>query len=92
MPFVKYLLGIILAAYRDFESRINLVDDKLPVIEQVRAAIKGKIGKFTKSEIMELVPSIGKASVENSLKRLVEEGTIERHGRGKATFYTRGDI
>ena len=55
MPFVKYLLGIILAAYRDFESRINLVDDKLPAIEQVRAAIKEKIGKFTKSEIMDLV-------------------------------------
>ncbi len=91
MPFVKYLLGIILAAYRDFESRINLVDDKLPAIEQVRAAIKEKIGKFTKSEIMELVPGIGKASVENSLKKLTEDGVIEKHGMGKATFYTRND-
>ena len=91
-PFIKYILGIILAAYRDFESRIHLIDEKLPAIEQVRNAIKEKIGKFTKSEIMELVPSIGKASVENSLKRLVEEGAIERHGRGKATFYTRRDI
>ena len=91
MPFVKYLLGIILAAYRDFENRLNLVDDKLPAIEQVRAAIKEKIGKFTKSEIMELVPAIGKASVENSLKQLTEEGAIERHGKGKATFYTRND-
>lgn len=51
MPFVKYLLRIILAAYRDLENRINLVDDKLPAIEQVRAAINEKIGKFTKSEI-----------------------------------------
>ena len=91
MPFVKYLLGIILAAYRDFESRINLVDDKLPAIEQVRDAVKEKIGKFTKSEIMELVPSIGKASVENSLKKLTEEGVIKKHGKGKATFYTRND-
>lgn len=91
IPFVKYMLGIILAAYRDFESRINLVDDKLPAIEQVRGAIKEKIGKFTKSEIMELVPSIGKASVENSLKKLTEEGVIERHGSGKSTFYTRRD-
>ena len=80
-----------MAAYRDFESRINLVDDKLPAIEQVRAAIKEKIGKFTKSEIMELVPSIGKASVENSLKKFTEEGVIERHGSGKFTFYTRRD-
>lgn len=82
---------IILAAYRDFESRINLVDDRLTAIEQVRVAIKEKIGKFTKSEIMKLVPGIGKASVENSLKKLVEDGVIEKHGKGKATFYTRND-
>ena len=88
-PFVKYILRIILSAYRDFESRINLVDEKLPAKEQVRNAIKEKIGKFTKSEIMELVPTIGKASVENSLKELVKEGVIERHGNGKTTFYTR---
>jgi len=90
-PFIKYLLGIILSAYRDFESRINLTDDKIPALEQVRNAINEKIGKFTKSEIMELVPTIGKASIENSLKKLVEENFIERHGKGKATFYTRTD-
>ena len=33
---------------------------------------------------MELVPSIGKASVENSLKKLTEEGVIKKHGKGKA--------
>ena len=90
-PFVKYLLGIILSAYRDFESRVDLFDEKLPAIDLVRKAINVKIGKFTKSEIMELVPSIGRASVENSLKKLTEDGTIARHGKGKATFYTRKD-
>lgn len=90
-PFIKYLLGIILSAYRDFESRINLTDDKKPALEQVRNAINEKIGKFTKSELKELVPTIGKASIENSLKSLVEENFIERHGKGKATFYTRTD-
>ncbi len=91
VPFVKYLLGIILAAYREFESRIELVDNKLPAVEQVRLAIKEKIGKFTKSEIMETLPGVGRASVENSLKKLTEEGVIEKHGVGKATFYTRVD-
>ena len=89
--FIKYLLGIILSAYRDFESRINLTGDKIPALEQVRNAINKKIGKFTKSEIMELVPTVGKASIENSLKSLVAENFIERHGKGKATFYTRTD-
>lgn len=89
IPFVKYLLRIILAAYRDFESRFTLVDDRLPAIEQVRSVVREQIGMFTKSEIAELAPGIGKASVENSLKKLAEEGAIERHGRGKATYYTR---
>lgn len=87
--FVKYLLGIILSAYRDFESRVDLINEQLPAIELVRRAVNDKIGKFTKSEIMEIVPSIGKASVENALKKLIEDGTIQRHGKGKSTFYTR---
>ena len=41
-------------------------------MELVRRAITEKIGKFTKSEIMELVPSVGKTSIENSLKKLVD--------------------
>ena len=40
---------------------------------------------------MELVPAIGKASVENSLKQLVKDGEIQRHGKGKSTFYTRNE-
>lgn len=89
VPFIKYLLGIVLSCYRDFEERIILVENKAPAIIMVRNAIKTKIGKFTKKEINELIPSISRASIENSLKQLLEEGHIERHGKGKATFYTR---
>lgn len=89
--FIKYLLGIILSAYRDFEDRVIQTDKKLPAIEQVRLAIEKTIGRFTKSEIMELCPGIGKTSVENSLKTLVEESFIMLHGQGKATFYTRNE-
>lgn len=88
-PFIKYILGIILSTYRDFENRVDIFDEKLPAVEMVRKAIGQKIGKFTKSEIMELIPTVSKASIENSLKSLVNEGVIERHGQGKATFYTR---
>ena len=50
-----------------------------------------KLGKFTKNDIMELVPSLGKATIENMLKKLTEEGYIERHGKGKATFYVKNN-
>lgn len=51
-----------------------------------------KIGKFTKSKVMELCPTISKASVENPIKQLVEQGLLLKHGNGRSTFYTRSDI
>ena len=36
---------------------------------------------------MELCPEIGRASVENALKKLCEEGKIEKIGAGCSTFY-----
>lgn len=90
-PFIKYILSIILASYREFESRVDLFGEKLSALELVRRAINKNIGKFTKSEIMALVPTVGKTSVENSLKKLVDEGIIVRHKTGKATFYTRNE-
>lgn len=75
-PFVKYMLRIILAAYRDFEERIKFVSEKLPAKEIVRRVIYSKVGKLSKSDITELCPSIGTKSVELALKQLVEEGVL----------------
>lgn len=38
VPFIKYLLGTILAAYKDFEERFSLVETKLPALEMVKQA------------------------------------------------------
>ena len=86
-PFIKYILGIILAAYRDFEERVNMVGKKMSAKDMVVKAIQSKIGKFTKNDIMELCPEIGRGSVENALKALCEEGIIKKEGQGRATFY-----
>lgn len=92
MPFIKYILRIILSAYIDFEERVDYVDEKIPTIDLVRNAVDRSIGKFTKRDMMELVPSVGKATIENMLKQLTEEGYIQRHGQGRATFYVRNNI
>lgn len=44
VPFIKYLLSTILAAYRDFEDRFKIVEEKLSVIDIVRKAVNNKIG------------------------------------------------
>ena len=85
------LLLIILAAYRDFEERIDIVGGRQNAVAIVRRAVSGRIGKFTKSELLELCPTISRTSVEGALRQLVKEGVIIRHGSGRATFYTRND-
>lgn len=89
MPFVKYLLGTILAAYKDFEDRFALVEKKLPAIETVRLATQNKIGRFSKQDIRELCPSLSLSSVEGALRKLVEAGELKREGNGKNTCYYR---
>lgn len=89
MPFVKYLLGIILSAYRDFEDRMEIVQPKVPSKEMVRKAVLQKIGYFTKQDIRELCPSLSISSIEGGLRELVAEGAIRREGQGKSTRYAR---
>ena len=89
IPFIKYLLGTILAAYKDFEDRFSIVGEKLPAVEIVRKATLTKIGKFTKQDIIELCPSLSLSSVEGSLRKLVQSGDIKREGVGKGSFYYR---
>ena len=89
VPFIKYLLGTILAAYKDFEDRFEIIGEKLPALEMVRKATKNKIGKFSKQDIRELCPSLSISSIEDSLRTLVKEGELMRGGSGKATYYVR---
>ena len=68
-PFVKYYLGILLKAYREFEDRVeHLKYRKLSKPERIRAVIEQKVGKITKKEIMEALPghqqSDGRANVD----------------------------
>ena len=35
--------------------------------------------------------TIGKSSVENVIKKLIEEGVLVKHGSGRAVYYTRSD-
>ena len=88
-PFVKYLLGIILSAYRDFEERLTLIDDKLSALKMVEKAANSRLGKFTKSDIQEECPSLARQTIEKALKQLCDAKKIEKKGSGSKTFYVK---
>ncbi len=89
VPFIKYLLGVILSAYRDFEERFSLVEKKQPALEMVRQASMNKLGRFTKQDIRELCPSLSVSTIEGALRKMVAAEEIKREGTGKNTCYYR---
>lgn len=89
VPFIKYLLGTILAAYKDFEDRFALVETKRSALDTVRLATQNKIGRFTKQDIRELCPSLSISSVEGALRKMVASRELKRDGNGKNTCYYR---
>ena len=89
VPFIKYLLGTILAAYKDFEERFALVETKISALEMVRRATMNKIGRFSKQDIRELCPSLSDSSIEGALRKLIELGEVKREGSGRTTCYYR---
>ena len=88
-PFVRYMLGVIVAAYRDFSSRVQvLVTSGMSKPDRIREVIKGTLGKITKAEIMEKCPDISQVTVQRTLIELQKKGEIIKLGGGRYTSYT----
>ena len=78
-----------LAAYKDLDERVALVETKLPALEMVRRASENKIGRFNKQDIRELCPTLSDSSIESALRKLVSDGELKKEGKGKNTCYFR---
>lgn len=89
IPFVRYLLGVVIAAYRDFSDRVQvLAVSGLSKPERVREMIKGTLGKITKAQIIEKCPDISKVTVERTLNKLLKDHEIIKIGGGRYAAYT----
>ena len=86
--FVRYMLGVILSAYRDFSSRVKvLITSGMSKPERIREIIKDTLGKITKTEIMQKCPDISQVTVQRTLNDLVKSGDIIKIGGGRYTSY-----
>ena len=90
--FIKYMLGIILSCYREFEKRVGVAwqsGAKSTSYDIVKQYVNSTIGTFTKQDALAGCPTLGSSSVEAALKKLVSEGALERLGSGRKTHYAR---
>ena len=86
--FVRYMLGIILSAYRDFSSRVRvLTTSGMSKPNRIREIIKDTLGKITKTEIMQKCPDISQVTVQRTLNDIIKNGDIIKIGGGRYTTY-----
>ena len=88
-PFVRYMLGIISAAYRDFSGRASvLAAGGISKPERIRELIKNTPGKITKVQIAEQCPYISGITIQRTLSELQKSGEIIKLSGGRYTAYT----
>ncbi|MBK5245053.1 MAG: Fic family protein [Eubacteriaceae bacterium] len=90
LPFIKYYLEVILSAYKEFSSRVELIQNKsLTKPERIRVLFDNTLQKLSKRMILEKCPDISMSTVEVTLGVLLKEGYIIKTGAGKNTAYIR---
>ncbi len=89
IPFITYMLGIVLASYREFSSRVRLLTTSgITKGDRVGEIIKQKVGTITKTEIMKKCPDISQITIQRALIDLQEQKKIIKIGGGRYTKYT----
>lgn len=94
VPFIRYMLAMILACCEEFEEYIGIMGTdgaRNSAYEQVKKYVGKTLGKFTGVDVLLHCPGVGRASALMMLKRLIAEGKVERYGGGRSTYYVKGD-
>lgn len=87
-PFVNYMLGVVVNAYKEFESRVELLTNpNLSKADRVREIIRKHIGTITKAELLNMNPDISDTTIQRALADLLKNGEIEKIGGGRYTKY-----
>jgi Fic family protein len=90
LPFIKYMLAIILKAYRECDDRFKLIGEKtLSSPERVLAVIQKSLEPLSKRDLVMLCPDISQRTIERALKELQENEKIKQVGGGRSTRYVK---
>ena len=88
LPFIRFMLGVILKAYKEFFERTELLTMKgVSKPDRVAATIKNTLGKITKTEILKRCPDVSEITVQRTLAELLNKGDIIKIGGGRYTQY-----
>ena len=88
-PWLDSFLGVLTAAYRELEERVDAVrrGPGGTKTEMVRVAVARRIAPFRISDIERELPAVSRELIRNVLKDLRGEGALVLRGRGRGAHY-----
>ena len=90
LPFLKYMLGVVVKAYNEFEDRVeHLRHRRMSKADRIKAVIDRTPGRISKKEIAEACPDISLTTIERTLAELLASGQIQKVGSGRSTAYVK---
>ena len=83
-PWTEYFLGVLMAAYAEFESRFDYVSSgKGNKTDMIINAINGFFDEFRIADIEESCPTVSRDMIRHVLFRLRDENKIKSIGKGR---------
>jgi Fic family protein len=89
VPFTEYLLGVVLAAYRELEANTDVDLDHGSGTRMVARAVESLPVEFRLADVEKRCPLIGRDTIRSALAKLKHEGKIVSEGRGRGASWRR---
>jgi Fic family protein len=89
-PWLRYLWGVLLRAYREFEERVGtLRTGRGAKTDMVVEAVGRRIGPFAISDIEAECPGVTRDWIRIVLRRMRDDGRIQPRGRGRGARWVK---
>jgi hypothetical protein len=87
-PFTGYLLGVVLAAYREFGSRVAYLTTKgISKTQRIEEVLRNNLGKMKMVEIQAVCPDISHSTITKTLNALQNSGKVKKLRGGRYAEY-----
>lgn len=87
IPWVNYFYGMLLATYKEFESRVGIFKGRGSKTEQVKTAISKFIKPFSIVDIERSCPGVSRDMIRKVLRDLRDSGQIKPTGMGRGAMW-----
>jgi len=89
-PWTNYFLGVLMAAYKDFEARAGAFGGRGQKAELVKQFIRSSVSdSFTFDDVRQAAPGVSDVYIGKVLRQLRDSGVLRSSGSGRGARWTR---